>query len=154
MPEVQESTFESLCELEDRTIEAILLGFNEPLHPLDKEYVIPSPRRIQDFVGKVIRDTNLQRRIKEGWKRITMRGVAGPEQSTNCLEDYYMPIFGPSKLDWRWFPGSGDLFKFREGEREKAEERAKYYWTTSEINDFLKISVLTQKMAIEHYKNK
>jgi len=154
MPETKKSTFEERCQLVDRTIEAILLGFNKLLHPHYKDYVIPSPRRIQDFVGKASRDIKLRGRIKEGWERITMREVTGgPEQSTNYFEDY-MHGFIQNKLDWRFFLGYGDLYKFREGEREKAEERAKSYWTTSEIKNFRKINVITQKMAIKHYRER
>ena len=154
MPERQRLTFEEMCELEDRTTEAILLGFNEPLYPFDKTYVIPSPHMIQDFVQKAIRGVNLQERVDEGWESVTRRGVAGPEQSTNCFEDYFMPLFGQGKLDWQWFLGYGDLFRFREDEREKVRESMESYWTQEELRNFQEINKLTQEMAVKYYKDK
>ncbi len=144
--------FKCIFELEERTIEALLLGFNEPLHHLYKEYNIPSPHMIEDFLERVKRK-DLQIRVQDGLSKIRMRGTAGPELGTNRLEDY-MHGWTSHSLIWEWFPCYGDLFKFMSNAREDAEKKMRAYWTSEELKDFQNINGVMQKLAVGYYKEK
>ncbi len=146
-------SWEKKRELEDRTIEALLLGFRKPLH---LEYQIPSSHRVAlatiyavqslcgfDYASAgcgdeiclgwkwVANPEKLGKRVREGIQFVLERA----DRESNSSLDLYM-LCHPSKLAREWFSMKGDLHRFRRGERKKAEERVKAYWKSEELQDF------------------
>lgn len=146
--------FEKKQELEDRTIEALLLGFKNPIY---EDYNIPRAHEIEQAVGCSLADLcgmdkdkkemilnggicwdlhhpeRLQERVRQGLQDI----FSGYRDEQNSLDMYMKTLH---KLDWIWVYMLGDIFKFKDGDREKAEERVKAYWNAEELRNFQDIN--------------
>jgi len=85
-------------------------------------------------------------------KRLQSRTIEGLLMTINpnrrgaspFLEEYlsYKSLFGTE-----WFCMLGNVYRFREGVREKAEEAVKKYWVQVEIEDFDSIGILMRDFA-------
>lgn len=156
-------------ELEDRTIEALLLGFRKPIH---FDYPIPSSYGVTlatiyavrslcgfDYASAgcgdetclgwnwVANPEKLGKKVREGIQFILER----TDRESNSSLDLYM-LCHPSRLASEWFPMKGDLHRFRRGERKKAEERVKAYWTPEEQKNFRQLHKFMREYAQEQLK--
>ncbi|MCX6750518.1 MAG: hypothetical protein NTZ83_03600, partial [Candidatus Pacearchaeota archaeon] len=79
----------------------------------------------------MVNPERLRKRVKEGIMFVLERA----DRESNSSLDLYM-LCNPSKLASEWSSMKGDLYRFRQGERKKAEERVKAYWNSEELQDF------------------
>ncbi len=138
-----------LFELEDRTMDALILGFKEPIM---EGCTIPSNTMLYDFVEEAVKRTggreSLQKRVSKG----VFGSFSGGRYDTN-LADHYL-IHNPDVISWCWFYGIGDVFKFKPGEKEKAEKRVKQFWTQKELKNFERVNAITSELSKKYYAGK
>jgi hypothetical protein len=164
-------SLEQKLELEDRTIEALLLGFRKPIW---RDYSIPSPSKIQEATGYAIRklcgiDGNkflgtyfneegigwyylanpekIQPRVRKGLQDI----FSGCKDEMNSLDRYMVTIENPH-LQHEWVCLKGDIYKFKQGERKKAQERVNSYWKKPELDNFKTLHHLMNKYISDYYE--
>ncbi len=147
---------DKLYELQDRTIEALLLGFKKQIIP---EYSIPSHSQIEKATGFAIRkfcgiDEEREKTFYGavvGWQdlkhpeKLQEMVRKGLESVLNHPDREQMSPLGNYLIFYKvytaseWFAGLGTLHRFRRGEKKKAEERIKSYFNEKEMQNFRQI---------------
>jgi len=151
-----------LYEPNDRTCDALLLQFKEPkIYDL----TIPDGYNIYSLVviaGKIMNrkkvnpkevnciSTNhshcplkkeylskLSKRVSEGISQVL-------RESRNEYSLLYIYLCQQEIFANEWFFGHGTWHRFRDGEREKAEQRTKNYFNEKELSEFDKIGEIIQ----------
>ena len=142
-------------ELKSRTIDALILGFNEPIKydlkipdaygiinsvgfAIDRLFGRKEPnlkhRKLSTlflrYLGKDI--IELEKRVKEGLKKVLVM----PGRENSFLQNTLLTEY---KFGQEWFIGYGKLFRFREDEREIAERLVRDYFNEKEREDFRKL---------------
>ncbi len=150
--------WEKKVELFDRTIDALALGFTEPIR---FDYEIPGPNKIIKSVDFAIvklfakkypkmdlkyyersdkpsnsyflqKMDEFEERVNEGLIRCLWGDkFDGPYIHTALHTEY--------RFGREWFFGDGDLFRFRPGGREKAEKLVEDYFNEKEKGNFEKL---------------
>ena len=165
-----------IFDKQDRTIEAILIHLRKHIH--DEGYTFPSSSRIEYAIGLAVHKicgtqfgkkgpidypnnrleiyslddkSKISKNVLSAICNIFHSGSdAWGDQLNNPMDDYLM--HNNRRVDWRWFYGYGDMFKFKTGWRKVAEESVKKYWTEKELEDFRIIGKLVSKTIIDMYK--
>lgn len=153
-------------KLVNRTIDALLLGFDKPIR---FDYFIPQPHYIVGGISfavaklfgnthRELKNTNpanarmiegrnlwhlsgiktFENRVKEGLERaLTTKypSYNGEIPIISNLTPSYC-LYNDYKFGVEWFFGYGNLFRFRAGEREKAEKNVKEYFNEKEMANF------------------
>ncbi len=154
--------FKEESEFKYRTCEAILLQFKEP-----KIYdmIIPDEYNIYSLVviaGKIMNKekvnpkkvncittnhshsplrkeylSKLSKKVSEGISQVLRKSRGGHSS-------LYIYLSQQEKFANEWFFGHGTWHRFRDGEREKAEQRTKNYFNKKELSEFDKIGEIIQ----------
>jgi hypothetical protein len=155
---------DKIHEFEDRICDALVLGFGE--EPIKYDYYIPQVYDARQIIIGSFKDCLGSR--KEGYDDRRARKVFGKKVSeglyravfeihysgpysdaTNYFSNFYLGGFGNERIFCsEWFADGGELKKFREGEREKAEERVEKYFTEFQLG---RLNVLQE--AIQRNKS-
>ena len=110
--------------------DAILLAFD---FPIQYDYPIPEKHRINKAVKKVLDELGLPKKFTEKvWKL-----VSSGRDEYSILESYISNF--DNRFGSEFFYGYGTLYRWREGEREKAEKRVQMYLSAGEKKCFEKI---------------
>jgi hypothetical protein len=151
-----------LFELEDRTSEALLLQF-DPKEIITNALYIPNPCEIRE-IGLEFHRANreaLQKRVREGLWAIFQRGSTWNEETECALENYMFklgegiePAWCGKRIEGAWIYGFGDLFRFKQGEREKVERLYQEYWNPEERADFDKIGIILRDKTKQQYERR
>ena len=147
----EEVDYDQLMELETKACDALALQFSEPII---FDYPLPSPYHIQAATGAALRELcgfegdersliyenkigwtslanieKLERRVLKGIRRI----FSGRRDKRNSLDIHMQNIY---RFGSEWFPGYGTLYRYRPGERKKAQEENEGYWREDEQKNF------------------
>ena len=114
---------------ENAWIDAIILAYD---HNIQYDYPIPDGYRICKVVRTAIDEID----VPKTFRSKILEVIWAPKDEYSKLECYIHRdyIFGSE-----WFYGYGALYRWREGQRKKAEERVKKYLPTRDKNDFKKL---------------
>ena len=164
-----------IFELEDRTCDALITGFL-PSQPIqicyNRPFYIPSSNDICILLGISLREIlgskkgdyhwwdsvkwntiassdALNRRIVDSLRKVTI----SEKECNSHLDDYLCVISNP-RLEHEWVSRLGDLFKYRDGEREKAIERVANFWKSEELDSFRQIHEVMKKHTKEMFEKK
>ncbi len=155
-------------EFGDKTIEALICGFEKPII---LDYSIPSAHNVTCAavyaVHKLCGGVRKEARLEEdefGWFYINNKEKIEPkvrEGLSSALgasrnEDSFLDVYMISneKLDYNWFFSYGNLYKFKEGEREDVKKAVREYWKPKEFQNFLIIFALMEDYIKRYFKNK
>lgn len=164
----KKSEWDIQCELNERTIDALLLGF---LEPLKFDYPLPCSYEVSTFAMKATREIcgAANPRIWNGSSNIILSELDNPEKlelrvrdglvgainsykDENSYLDLYMSMSG--RFGSEWFYGLGSLYRFRPGEREESEQRVRNYWNEIELDNFKELNKIIQGLTQKEYKKK
>ena len=114
---------------ENAWIDAIILAYD---HNIQYDYPIPDGYRIRNAVRKAIEEID----VPKTFKNKILEVIWACKDEYCRLESYIHRdyIFGSE-----WFYGYGALYRWREGQKQKAEERVKKYISTRDKNNFKKL---------------
>jgi len=156
-----------------RTCEALVLAYS-PDQPLDRGfggYYIPSCYDIEEAFGYALRKiygeqeggfhwadrvrwvtvANLEQldsRILEGVRKV----ICGNPDHQTVFEGSFSFLHG--KFEHHWVFMKGDLYRFREGSRERALEDFRTFWTEVEQRTWERIHVFMREYTIMEYEKK
>ncbi len=147
------SEWDMQCELEYKTCDALLLQF-DPEQIIKSDFYIPSPTRIREWTVDFDRKT-LQQSVRDKLWEVLQRGSAWNEPTNCILEDYLLRLGGITwsgrRTEGNWIYMFGDLFRFKEGQREEAQRDYQDHWNEAERKDFDRIGiVLRDKVKVEY----
>jgi hypothetical protein len=143
-------------ELEGRTCEALVLGF-DPTNILIYDFYIPFSSRAQEIIRKAIPNSygknnfNLEEGRRELGDRLARgsylsffdQGFPGPySDSYTYFTQFFLGGYLKSSqrmFSTEWFPEFGNISKFRAGEREKARKRVEAYFNKFELEKIERI---------------
>jgi len=163
----------------NRFIEAILIHMRR--HINDDGYTFPSSSKIEYYIGVALHEIcgsrNFHSPIDYGYggSRLQLSGLEDRSKIsqdileilseifycgfdpwgdplTNCLDDYLM--HNERIVDWQWFYGKGDLFKFKPGMRKLTEKDVKKYWGKKELEQLNRIGKIVARQVKEHFIDK
>jgi len=159
-------------ELEDRTCDALITGFlpQQSIHTIyKKSFYVPSSSDVCEILGSSLGDICGRRRgsnfgVNVDWGNIKVPGVlnekviAGLKKSTfswrdeYSLLDYYLFTCNNPLLEYEWVYGLGGLYRYRDGERKKAIERAADFWKPEEMDSFRQIHKVMRNKTKEMFE--
>lgn len=150
-------------ELINNTIEALLLGFQEPIK---YDYEIPRSYEIKKLAGHALGeicgttdDARYQSLINSDvicWSLLDNTRIIQPRvreglevslsssKDENSHLDIYMAM-RESTLRSEWFYLIGEMYTFRPGKREELEIKVKKYWRKKELANFEKINEIVRR---------
>ena len=134
--------FELDYELKERVVEALLVGFNKPIY---LEYPIPGPVYIKRVVNRGLNDLSgkLESRVEWGLT-YALHGHKGHPEFLDNYMSHRRDILG-----MEWFYGQGSLYRFRRGERKKAQARVEVFFTLDELKNFRDLHKSIRKILSE-----
>jgi len=166
------SSFREYLDFQDRTCEAILLGLQENLHA---GYTFPRASEIEEAIviamcqicgkgeGTAVQGRPITKPLLDSTKisSLVRKGIyniflSSKDQTgwylSNSMDEYLM--HNSEKINWQWFFGFGDMFRFRPGKRQDAEESVRNYWSERDIRDFSRLNEIAQEILKSQYKGK
>jgi len=105
-------------------IEGILLAFDKQLK---YDYEIPNANEVRELVQKYLKSKSRKTKLLKEVEEVINRW---DRDSYSVLEDHIR--LANFQFGSEWFYGYGDFYRWRPGEKEKAQERVKKLLTKSE----------------------
>ena len=137
----------SYFELTDRTCDALVLAYL-PDQFLGRDFYIPSHRHIKAALGSSLRKIFGQRRgidllekdvidfagilDLEKLEPMILDGMEKTVKWPNTILEDHLSLFTGMYFETTFISYKGDLYKFREGQREKALQKFNDYWNEPE----------------------
>jgi hypothetical protein len=167
--------FEKLCELEDRSCDALVLAYN-PSEALgsayDGPFYIPSCSEVEEAFGYSLRKifgpkqgcthwadsikwdlvaglNKLEKRIREGVGEAT----GGDRNYMTFFQMYLSMNFNP-RFQSPWIYMTGDLYRFSKGKREETLEKFENFWNEKEKSRWIVIHDFMREYTAKQYKDK
>lgn len=137
------------------TCDALITGFlpSQPIRVVyNKSFYIPSAGYAEEIIQGAIRQ------IKKGNKRVLENAYLATHSRKDCdsfLRSWYLSTYQNPLLEHEdGVSGLGPLFRYREGERKKAIERALNFWNSKEMECFGQIHQVMRKETKDFFKRR
>lgn len=136
------------------TCDALVTGFlpSQPIRTIyNKSFYIPSAGDVKDLVQRAIgRTENKNKRVLES---IDL-AIRSRHDADSYLWSYYFSTCQNPLLEHEWVYRLGELYRYREGERKKAMERASKFWNSKEVECFRQIHHIMRKETKKLFERK
>lgn len=78
----------------------------------------------------------------------------GKEENSAFDSDMSFACNDLGQLRNKWVYLFGDVYEYEDGEKTKAKERAKRYWSKEDLDEFERVNMVIKQLTKEHYDRK
>jgi hypothetical protein len=167
---MEKDSWKKYCELCDRSCDALVLGY-EPTNVLSGRFYVPGVSNCEEGFGFALRKVFGEKNGLFHWadsvkwatvkdlNRLEPRILRGVQEVVSGDPDYqtefdqYFSSLG-RRFEHHWVFLKGDLYKFIDGEREKAVELFDGFWNETEKNRWREIHGFMREYTANEFRGK